>query len=53
MEAVLTFLVFENMNLKHQCCRLSQRAGDERVRKPVTEEYPQESECEMEARLRE
>lgn len=53
MEAVLRFLVFENMNLKHQCCFLGQMAENYRERWPVTEENPPESGCEMEARLRE
>lgn len=52
-EAVLRFLVFEEMNLKHQCCRLGHEAEDHRVQYPVTEDNPPESECEMEARLRE
>lgn len=51
MEAVLRFLVFENMNLEHQCCSLGQLAEDYRVWEPVTEEDPPESECELEARL--
>lgn len=53
MEAVLRFLVFENMKLKHQCCRLGQLAEDYRVGEPVTDENTPESESEMEARLRE
>lgn len=53
MEAVLRFLVFEIMNLKHQCCRLSQWAEDYRVWEPVTEYNPPDSEYEMEARLAE
>lgn len=52
MEAVLRFLVFIKMNLKHQCCRLGQKAQDDRVGEPVTDENPPGSECEMEARLR-
>lgn len=53
MEAVLRFLIFENMKLKHQCCRLGQMAADYRVKEPVTDENPPESEREMEARLSE
>lgn len=53
MEAVLRFLVFENLGLEHQCCRLDDEAGDEGVWEPVTEENPSESECDMETRLHE
>lgn len=52
-QAVLRFLVFEEMKLKHHCCRLGQVAEDHRVEKPATEENPPESEREMEARLHE
>lgn len=51
MEAVLRFLVFENMKLKHQCCLLGQMAEDYREGEPVADENPPESEYEMEARL--
>lgn len=53
MEAILRFLVFEEMHLKHQCCGLGRMAEDERVWELVTVENPPESECEMEGRLRE
>lgn len=53
MEAVLRFLVFEEMNLKHRCCRLSQRAHDYRMGEPVTDKNFPESEFWMEARLHE
>lgn len=51
MEAVLRFLVFERMNLKHQCCRLGQTAEDKRLSETARDKNSPESECEMEARL--
>lgn len=51
MEAILRFLVFEEMDLKYQGCLFGRMAEDERVPEPVTEENPPESESEMEARL--
>lgn len=53
MGAVLRFLVFEKMDLKHQCCRLGHRAEDCRVGEPLLEKNPPESEYEMEAKFRE
>lgn len=53
VETVLRFLVFKEMDLKHQCCHLGQMAEDYRVEEPVTDENPPESEREIEAKMSE